>query len=202
MPEISAEVVSLINYLIPGFLAAWVFYGLTSHEKPSQFERIIQALIFTVVIKTIVLLGSKVALFLGHYWRLGTWDSDTELIWSLITALVAGLGVSFLANKDILYNALRRCKFTNKSAHPNEWSDVLSKYPRYVVLHLEGERRLFGWPEVWPSNPKNGHFFIVYPSWLTEAEGCENYEIRGVEGVLVDVNQVQWVEVMGESKEQ
>lgn len=55
MPEeMSKEVVLVLVYLLPGFLAAWVFYGLTSHPKPSQFERVVQAVIFTFVIQTLI----------------------------------------------------------------------------------------------------------------------------------------------------
>ena len=58
MPELSKDVVALLQYLAPGFIMAWVYYGLTSHAKPSQFERVVQALIFTVVLVVIVLAGS------------------------------------------------------------------------------------------------------------------------------------------------
>lgn len=43
MPEISKDVISLLQYLAPGFVLAWVYYGLTSQIKQSQFERIVQA---------------------------------------------------------------------------------------------------------------------------------------------------------------
>ncbi len=43
----SKELVGIISYLLPGFLAAWIFYGLTAHPKPQPFERVVQALIFT-----------------------------------------------------------------------------------------------------------------------------------------------------------
>ena len=46
----SGDIVSVIYYLLPGFVAAWVFYGLTAHPKASPFERVVQALIFTVVV--------------------------------------------------------------------------------------------------------------------------------------------------------
>jgi len=39
--EITKDFIILVTYLLPGFLAAWVFYGLTSPPKPSQFERVV-----------------------------------------------------------------------------------------------------------------------------------------------------------------
>ena len=56
MEGISAEIVGVIYQLLPGFIVAWIIYGLTAHLKPSSFERIVQALIFTVFVRTIVLI--------------------------------------------------------------------------------------------------------------------------------------------------
>ncbi|WP_425032221.1 hypothetical protein [Pelagibius sp.] len=61
MDSINEDIVGLLQYLLPGFLAAWVFYGLTAHQKPSQFERVIQALIFTLIVQAIVSLEKWVA---------------------------------------------------------------------------------------------------------------------------------------------
>lgn len=193
MPEISKEVVSLLIFLMPGFLTAWVIYGLTSHTKPVQFERVVQALIYTVAIKAIVFLEQRLAEWVGNFFVLGQWTENSNLIASLLTAVLLGLLISKLLNSDQLHNCFRRWGFTNRSSHPNEWSDVLSKFPSYVVLHLTGERRIYGWPEVWPSDPKDGHFFIVSPVWLEEA-GYR--EVTGVEGMLIDAKSVEWIEVM------
>lgn len=203
MPEISKEVVSLLIFLMPGFLTAWVIYGLTSHTKPVQFERVVQALIYTVAIKAIVFLEQRLAEWVGNFFVLGEWTENSNLIASLLTAVLLGLLISKLLNSDQLHNCFRRWGFTNRSSHPNEWSDVLSKFPSYVVLHLTGERRIYGWPEVWPSDPKDGHFFIVSPVWLEEAG---HREVTGVEGMLIDAKSVEWIEVManeeGEKNEQ
>jgi Family of unknown function (DUF6338) len=193
MPEISKEVISLLIFLMPGFLTAWVIYGLTSHTKPIQFERVIQALIFTVSIKALVFLEQKFAEWLGTLFIWGTWTDDSNMIAALISAILLGLLISKLINSDYLHNLFRRWGFTSRSSHPNEWSDVLSKFPSYVVLHLTGERRIYGWPEVWPSDPKNGHFFIISPAWLNDS-GAQ--DITGVEGLLIDAKNVEWIEVM------
>ena len=47
----SDELVRVFYNLLPGFLSAWIFYALTAHPKPSPFERIVQALIFTVIVR-------------------------------------------------------------------------------------------------------------------------------------------------------
>lgn len=53
MEHLAPAVLALLQFLLPGFLAAWVFYAFTSYRKPSEFERVIQALIFTLLIKTV-----------------------------------------------------------------------------------------------------------------------------------------------------
>ena len=70
----------------------------------------------------------------------------------------------------------------------------------YVVLHFEDERRLYGWPIEWPSEPGNGHFLITEASWLDE-KGKE-IPLTGVESILIDARQVKWVEFMKKTWEE
>ncbi|MDP9620179.1 hypothetical protein [Stenotrophomonas geniculata] len=63
---------TLLTYLLPGFLAAWVFYGLTSHPKPPQFERTVEALVFTFAVQALVTFTEVVLLLAGRCFVLGT----------------------------------------------------------------------------------------------------------------------------------
>ena len=58
----SGDIVGVLTFLLPGFVAASILYSLTSYPKPSPFDRIVQALIFTVIGRAIrdciLLLGS------------------------------------------------------------------------------------------------------------------------------------------------
>jgi len=125
MLEISREVVALLTYLLPGFLVAWLFYALTSHQKPAQLERVIQALIFTLLVNTTVVVEKLGLIHLGTWVKLGTWNKDPELIASVITALILGIAFAYLANKDTLHGFLRRIGLSQRSALPNEWCTVL-----------------------------------------------------------------------------
>lgn len=60
MNWMSGNVVGVLVFLLPGFVAAAVFYSLTSHPKPGAFDRVIQALIFTVVGQSLVVLVEPV----------------------------------------------------------------------------------------------------------------------------------------------
>ncbi len=193
MPELSREVVALLTYLLPGFLVAWLFYALTSHQKPTQLERVIQALIFTLLVNAIVILEKFSFLYLGRWILLRTWDADAELIASVLTALALGVVVAYLANKDTLHSYLRHVGLSQRSALPNEWCTVLSPREQFVVLHLTDDRRLYGWPKVWPSNPEKGHMFLTQPSWV---HGEEPLELTSTEGILVNVKDIAHVEFL------
>ena len=128
---------------------------------------------------------------IGRVAAIGPWNQNAELAASLITGIGFGLLGSWVVNRDRLHAFLRRKGVSQRSSQPSEWCDVLSKYPMFVTLHFKDERRLFGWPEVWPSDPEKGHFFIVFPSWTHETEPRR---VEGVEGILVSVAEVRFVE--------
>lgn len=194
MPELSKDVVALLQYLLPGFLVAWVFYGLTSHPKPSQFERVVQALIFTLAVRVLVF-GERLALeYFGQWKAFRSWDSDADLVCSLVSAIALGAAIAYTINTDRFHRFIRKFGLSTRSAHPSEWCGTLSEHPRYVVLNLKDDRRLYGWPKTWPSDPEKGHFFITVPSWI-DADGSD-HPLEAIEGLLVNVADVKWVEFL------
>jgi hypothetical protein len=189
--ELSKDVVALLAFLLPGFLVAWVFYALTSHQKPAQTERIIQALIFTLFVRAVITIERTALEFVGKWITIGRWNSDSELIASLISALLIGYFAAYVINQDLFHKYLREKGISRRSAHPSEWCGVLSRHPLFVILNLKDERRLYGWPESWPSDPEKGHFFIVLASWL---DGEDVIELSEAEGLLVDVKDIKFIE--------
>src|SRR3546814_19364015 len=82
-----------------------------------------------------------------------------------------GVGLSFLINEDRIHIILRRLGLSRRSSHPSNWHDALSREPSYIVLHLKDERRLYGWPLLWPSKHQNDHFYMVNCRWIDAEEG-------------------------------
>lgn len=192
MDGIAKDTIALLQYLLPGFLAAWVFYGLTPYPKPTQFERIVQALIFTLLIQVLVSGERYLALAVGRVHQIGSWTEPVNVAWSAITALMLGLAFSYFANNDVLHRVARRFKVTRETSYPSEWFGAFLSQT-FVVLHFHDERRLYGWPKEWPSEPGGGHFVLQQPSWLV---GAEDRPINGVAEMLVDAKDVKWVEFM------
>jgi len=193
MDSISQNVVIILQYLLPGFLAAWIFYGFTSYPKPSQFERVIQALIFTFIIQVAVLIEKATCLKIGVYWNVGNWSENYDIICSTINSIFLGTLFSYYANNDKFHKLIRKIGISKETSFPSEWFGTFSKNVTYIVLHLKDERRLYGWPIEWPSVPDNGHFLLVEASWLVDSKETP---IKGVESILIDVNDVRWVEFM------
>jgi hypothetical protein len=213
----SKDIMSIVLGLMPGFLAAWVFYGLTAHPKKTPFERVVQALIFTAIIQSITFCIREFLFLVGRDWRvLGEWNADVALIWSLLIAVVFGFSVAALANNNTIHLFLwkRRWNFkkrpdnepiegwvwTKRTAYPNEWYNAFnSENRRFLVLELKDGKRLYGWAEEWPDQPDSGHFVMTDAEWL-QGDG-ESVKLDSVSRILIaasDVLRVEFVKFVDE----
>lgn len=198
--KLTEGIINLLQYLLPGFLAAWVFYGFTSFPKPSQFERIVQALVFTLIIQAIVFIERFVFLSIGNISSrsLGLWSSRSELFCSAITAIFIGFLFTYFANTDKFHAWVRKHKnyggqITRETSYPSEWFATFAKSENetYVVLNFVDDRRLWGWVIEWPSEPVKGHFVLVQAAWLDREEMIP---LAGVSSIMINVKDVKWVE--------
>lgn len=199
MPELAKDSVALFVYLLPGFLTAWVLYGLTSQTKPSQFERVVQALIFTFIIQSLLPLVQSICLAAGEIYFVRAWDKASEQIATFLLALLLGILLAYYTNTDSLHVWLRNKGLTTRTSYPSEWFGVFSQRVRYVVLHFNDERRLYGWPKEWPNESDKGHFYVMQPMWLSDDE---KIELPGIDGLLVSAKDVKWVEFMNDVSEE
>jgi Family of unknown function (DUF6338) len=196
----SNEVLAVLTYLLPGFVAAWVFFGLTAFEKPPPFERVVQALIFTVLIQPALIAEEAGLVWAGaHVGAIGAWSEQARVTWSVASAIAIGFFGAWAANKDTVHKALRARQITNQTSLPSEWFTSFAANPgSWVVLHLSDGRRLFGSPDQWPSSRQRGHFALRQAEWLV---GTVSMPLTGVEVMLVPVEEVGLVEIMSLAKE-
>lgn len=203
MEDLATKIIPLVQTLIPGFLTAMIFYWLADVKKPSQFERTVQALIGTGLI-TMMVAGIKAGLSLigEHCFTLGEWTPQVEGIWGIGLAVALGLLLAFASNHDYLYRFARRLTLTSRSSYP-EWIYAFRKREGMsVVLTLLDGRRLFGYPAVWPTEPKEGHFLITHPCWMDENN--QWIETPGIESYLIancDVFLIEFLEEVTESEQ-
>jgi hypothetical protein len=168
MGLIAKDLPTLVFMLLPGFLAAGVFYTLTAHPKSTEFERLIQALIFTAIVRALTIAARGLMAAIGTVLVLGRWTEDVEWSWAVVLALPVGLTFAHLVNSDKFHRLLRRRGITKRTSYPSEWYGTFAQEKRWVVLHFIDGRRLFGWPEEWPDQPDKGHFVVDQPEWLLD----------------------------------
>ncbi|MCW9581302.1 DUF6338 family protein [Raoultella ornithinolytica] len=195
MESLSTELFNILKYLLPGFLTAWIFYAFTSYPKPSQFERVVQALIFTIFVQGLTFVIKDISLLIGEKWHsFGTWTADVGLAWSYISAILIGFIFSLFANTDRFHAFLRRIKVTKQTSYHCEWFGAFhSREEQWVVLQLCDGRRVMGWPHEWPSDPSKGHFVLMEPSWL---DGEEEIKLPQIEIIIFKVTDIKWVEFL------
>ena len=155
----SSEIVSVLTFLLPGFVSAAVFYSLTSHPKPNDFGSVVQALMFTIVVQAVTVVLRI------NFW---SWSQETEVFVSVAIAMLLGLVSASLSNLDMPHRFLRPLRLTKENTYSSEWYSAFSNKQHFVVLHLKDERRFFGWPSEWPSDPDRGHFRMTDGQWLTD----------------------------------
>jgi len=194
MESIDTELVGLLKFLLPGFFAAWIFHALSSYPKQAQFERVVQALIFTILIQGMMYLSKAVVFFIGKYVSFGVWIEGGDLVLSLLSAIVLGFLITYFSNNDKFHKVLRNLNITRETSYASEWFGAFSGNVTYVVLHLIDGRRIYGWPIEWPTEQKNGHFSLTSASWLNDDNS--QTELNGVKSILIRGSDVHMVEFM------
>lgn len=198
----SSEVIDVLVFLLPGFVAASIFYSLTSHPKPGAFDRVIQALVFTVIAQVIAQVTVTAISIVANV----TWKEDLIPVISVLIpvisvliAVVLALVTVYWSNNDSIHRILRRFNVTKETSYPSQWYSTFWRLGGcYVVLHMKGERRLYGWPEEWPSQPDRGHFRISEGEWLTDNNKNDGRSASEISSAIlipaIDVEMVEFVE--------
>ena len=187
----SSEVVNVLTFLLPGLVTAVVFHSLTSYPKPNELDRVVHALAFTIVIQAIVEALSWAFQFSNS---VSQRISDSKTLVAVVSGLLLAVCIAYLFNHDIPYRFLRWLRVTKENSYPSEWYSAFYRHSQhYVVLHMVGQRRLYGWPEEWPSRPDQGHFRIAEGEWLVDNN---RIPAEGVEVIVVPAKDVEMVEFM------
>jgi hypothetical protein len=193
---ITNEVVDLFTFLLPGFITSFLFYSLMSFPKKSEFEAVVIALVYTVIINAIVETLEIICIAIGNRFVIGEWNQLSKTVCSIIIALIIGLLWSYLYNNDILHKFLRKRKITSRTSYPSEWYGTFSETKSYIILNLKDDRRIMGWPMEWPNDPEKGHFVLEDARWLiVDQDGKPGViPLETIDKILIGVHNVEMVE--------
>jgi hypothetical protein len=202
MNIITSELINLFSFLLPGFITSFLFYSLTSFPKKSEFEAVVIALIYTVIINVIVELMGNAFISIGCFFSIGEWNQVSKTLCSILIAIIIGLVWSRLYNNDIIHKFLRKIKITNQSSYPSEWYGMFSETKKYVILNLKDERRIMGWPAEWPNYPDKGHFILENAKWLVDKAGkTTEIPLETIEKIMINVDNIEIVEFVKDKEE-
>jgi hypothetical protein len=200
MDKMDDKLIELLWLLLPGFVTAWVFFGLTAHARLGQFERLTQALIYTALVQAILAVVHWILAFFGrHVFRLADWTHSVDVVLSVAIALVLGVVLSYLANNNVIHGWLEGRNVTKKTSWPTNWYAILHNSERFVVLHLKDGRRIRGYPIYFPDYSDRDHFVLQYPAWISPDN--MPIDLSGTHRFVVAACDVAWIEVMKFEKE-
>ena len=191
-----ADVIAVADELIYGFVCVWVHYGLAARERPEPFLYTLEALVYSQLVRISAAGVEHLAGAQGV--DLSTWG--LALPWAL--AALLGVLTAALANHDLTHRLFRALHITDRTSHPSTWHRALTLAARnqqWILLHLKDGRRLFGWPEQWPEDPRAGDYFtIAEASWEMERDDgtVERVPVRNAWQILVPAEDVGHVEIL------
>lgn len=189
--RLTSEVVSVLMFLLPGFVSAGIYNSLISRPVSDGFQVVVRAFIFTVFVQLFAIPVLELS-------RLYEWSFLSSVIWEIVVlafvSVAIGIASAHAWNKDYIHRLLRHWNVTVESSYRSaQYSAFAFHRDCYVVMHLKGGRRLYGWPGEWPSRPDNRHFLIEECEWLVDDDRTP---AKGVSHILIHESEVEMVEFM------
>lgn len=201
----STGAIFLFLYLFPGFLGSLVYDFLVEGRKRENFERIIAALVLTLVSSVVLHVIFGVPLLPDAVEReapvatvIAAFFGRNLLYESLVSTAIAVIFAT-ANNFRLIYSALNVLRVTDKYSSVDVWSDMLDKYRGFWLrVEFADGRSLIGWPRFYSLLGDPREIFLADASWLeNDADG--RITARDVEGAgvyLCDFSIVRSIEVL------
>ncbi len=181
MPD-KVEALGILLVLLPGFSCAYIVQFLAVRRKQSELDKVIEALLFSLILYLFTLP------FFGYTFPLGWGALDTQhpnvyriiinwrhLLWLTAVSVVFAVAYSANINQDWAMWVLRRIKVTERTARKAIWNDAFQEVGGMVQVGLSGDRRILGWLRYYSDEAEDSSLFLEEASWLTtQADGTES----------------------------
>ena len=200
--SLSIETLNVLLLFFPGLLASVVLKVVLKRPDVDATQRLIEAILFTIVITVTVAALSDAPLFARAITLAdgtlgvapGTWGA-----FALTTALAVllPLPVAAVLSRDGHMKLARRLGVTLQTSRQSIWEEVfIEEGERFIVAHLTDGRRLQGFPMYWSPDPADGFVFLDRPAWIVwnEAEARDEIVETGQYGTLLHRSDTQFIE--------
>ena len=193
----SFQALQIFIFLIPGLISAKILNGLVTKKETKEFEKIIEALIFSMVIYTIysfsfgaspILLNQKEGIVSYYY-------NGKSLVLLSALSIVIPLIISLFVSSDAHMKLLRWLRITSKTARNSVWLGAFSDVKKHIIINFENGRRIYGWPLYYSDNPEERYIFLSKPAWIDDEK--KEFIDLDVEGILITPEQkVDFIEFL------
>jgi hypothetical protein len=207
VPE-GLEALAALFILLPGFLSARLAETISSRNKQTELERIIEALLFSFFTYFIFVVCFSPQIPLSwaikpdgagaqHY----VFAVDYKRFLALVgIAVFLGLVWGWLQGHDLVAKVLKKLRLTDRTSRESLWKDVfLSQRAGYVQVELADGRSALGYVSAYSDSGKERALFLRNAAWVTrDAQGNEiSVDIPGPGLLLTDKSEIKYVMFLG-----
>ncbi len=186
--NLSYEFLHVLIYLIPGFISSTIMNIMNVRTKEQkEFGKIIEALIFSLLVYTIYSLVIKTS----PIEIVKTGDAFTysynyqSFLWLILICIGIPLIFSFFITNDLHMKLARALRISKKTARSSVWFDVFTDKKTTIIINFVNGRRIWGWPMYYSDDPKNAYIFLYKPAWIEE----DKFIDLDIEGILITPEQ-------------
>jgi len=206
MPDFRFEVLTVLVVLLPGFLAARLEQRLTVNPKQNEFDKTIEALLysfFIYLIFTTIYRSFPVSVKtekVGEAVHYSIEAKPLRLALLPVIAVVLSVLVSFASNNDYLGRFFRWLGVTRRTWRASTWDDVFQDLGGVVQVELSDGRSVIGWLKYFSDRPEDRTMFLERAAWVN-ADGTME-EIQGPGILLTEKSGIREVMFLNASTEQ
>lgn len=181
------QALQILIFLIPGFISATILDALVVRKEKKELGKIIEALIFSMLIYTIYsAVSGRSPIALNQIEKSITYSYDSKsFLWLGLFSIGIPVVLSFLITNDLHMKAARTLLISKRTARSSTWFDVFYDRKRDIIINFENGRRIYGWPEYYSEDPEKPYIFLHKPAWIKEEEFVD----LNVEGILITPEQ-------------
>ena len=197
------EALNILFLLIPGFISEKILDVLITRKNKDNFTRFIEALIFSFLVYAFTAIIYKwqplVQINYSDGNTIYNFSTDNEIIFiTLFFSIILPFVLGGLIHNDLHTKFFRFLKITDKTSRISVWQDVFVNEKKYLVITLNDNKRIYGWPMYYSHEKENSHIFLYNPAWIDDND---KYIECNTHGILIKNEDIRFLEFMNESNE-
>jgi len=190
------EALNILFLLIPGFISEKILDVLVTRKKADQFSKLIEALIFSFLIYafTAIVYKWQPLVQIDYSGQNINYDLSTDndiIIITLLFSIILPFILSGLIHNDLHTKFFRFLRITDKTSRISVWQDVFLNEKKNLVITLNDNKRIFGWPMYYSHEKENSHIYLFNPAWIDD--DCKYIECN-THGILIKNEDIRFIE--------